>query len=61
MCDTVAASYFHNIFPGAFGSNPDGNKSSSEVDFIAQPELLGMPQYRKRNNDYGDTRRDNCI
>ena len=50
MCDVVVDYSFHNVLMGAFGRNPNGISSNSEVDFIAQPELPGLSHYRKWGN-----------
>ena len=53
MCDAVVALSFQNLFTGAFGRNPDGNESTSEVYFVGQSKLPGLSYYSKWDNHDG--------
>ena len=44
--DSVVATSFQNILPGAYGRSPESDKNTSTADMDAQQELPGLPTYK---------------
>ena len=52
IADSIVASSFQNVLPGAYG-RPISSSKSNELDLTAQAELPGMPTFAKWDNRDG--------
>ena len=57
MADSIVAASFQNILPGSYGRNTSSIRSITDTDLQAQPELPGLPTFKKWDNHDGATGR----
>ena len=57
MADSIVAASFQNILPGSYGRNSSSLRTGTDTDLEAQPELPGLPTFKKWDNHDGATGR----